>query len=192
MKSLTILLDDLKHSDYKAKIIENSIGKTFGVETRFEEPRVNLGWGYQDNVNEAVLDKLCDYNKPVFLITDKPIISIDFLFEYDFRAGQVHSESAAGFESTFPFDNPEDIGIITQVALHETGHLMGLGHHEKKAGKKYCLMKQNEWENFYDYIDNVSSRLCKGCKKQLGLYESPVKKILDKSTRFYKLVLNHA
>ena len=181
MKSLLVLLDNLKDSQYKGNIISSAIKNTFNLNVELVES--NLTFDSGDIFGFAVFDYLHKFKEPAFLITDKAIVQLGLL-ESMYSPGAVHLTYPVGYTSTFSLNNSNDIGLITQITLHEVGHIMKLDHHEKKVteNNKLCLMKPHDLNHsFDDYINNVSPYLCKNCKKELGYYVSPLKSFLKKA-----------
>ena len=60
----------------------------------------------------------------------------------------------------------------TTMALHEVGHLMGLGHHNKGNQYSSCFMNPlREGYTFKKYISEVDNDLCQKCEKKINKLE---------------------
>ncbi len=90
---------------------------------------------------------------------------LNFIFGQAKMKGRVSIVSICRLNPTF-FHQPEDEEMfekrITKETIHEVGHMLGLGHCDKKA----CVMS---FSNTIGEVDKKTKFLCEMCKLQIGL-----------------------
>ncbi len=90
---------------------------------------------------------------------------LNFIFGQAKMKGRVALLSICRLNPIF-FHQPEDEGLfekrIMKEAVHEVGHMLGLGH----CNKRHCVMS---FSNTVGQVDKKTKYLCDMCKLQLGL-----------------------
>jgi archaemetzincin len=90
---------------------------------------------------------------------------LNFIFGQAKMKGRVAIISICRLNPMF-FHQPEDEGFfekrIIKESIHEVGHMLGLGHCNKKA----CVMS---FSNTIGEVDKKTKYLCDMCKLQIGL-----------------------
>jgi len=90
---------------------------------------------------------------------------LNFIFGQAKMKGRVALLSVCRLNPEF-FHQPEDQELyekrIVKEAIHEVGHMLGLGH----CNKRHCVMS---FSNTVGQVDQKTKYLCDMCKLQLGL-----------------------
>ena len=170
MKNVMLLFDEIENGDYYKKVLLSNIRNNFNIKVE----TVDFASGFsseKSTMHTKIFDFLHEFHEPTFLITNKPIMSLDGI-ELVYSDGEAHPKHKVGYTSGFNIPN-KNLEVITQITLHEIGHMFGLTNHNRAVGLggKYCFMQQKSnsisWD---DYLKDTSRYLCSKCKKDLGIH----------------------